>query len=126
MDLKYTKRPFKETKCVEGKKLNSLSKWIFHEPSMHQWWVRCYRLYQLCGYQMKICATSRLFFRSAHCRTYKQSLTHMVKDFDYFREILDSIFSLNLVNMTSARCKLYVDDTLLCKLKNCCRCASFL
>ena len=50
----------------------------------------------------------------------------MVKDFDYIKEILDSILSSNIVNMTSAICKLYVDDTLPCKLKNYRRCASFL
>ena len=43
-----TKRQFKETKCVEVQIQIHLSQWIFHEPSLHLWWVGYHDLYHVC------------------------------------------------------------------------------
>ena len=59
-------------------------------------------------------------YGDAHYSAYKQIFNHVVVGFDFFRAILESIFSLDLVNISSDGCMLYLDDVLLFKLQKCC------
>ena len=51
----------------------------------------------------------------AHYSVYRYNLTHFVVDFDYFGSILDSICYLDIMEVSLARCMLYVDDILPCE-----------